>query len=98
VIGVAEDNIISTPLTPLWHRGVLGKYRKVSGTYSDIIEEGANIDKLIRRAMQDMGADLKNPAVEQLWKAHKDVYTDLGRECWAKAIYKQYFESRGINY
>jgi hypothetical protein len=91
VIGVAEDSIISTPLTPLWHRGVRGKY-------TEIIKEGANIDKLIRRAMQGMGADLKNPTVEQLWKAHKDVYTDLGRECWAKAIHKQYFESRGITY
>jgi hypothetical protein len=33
---------------------------------------------------------------EQIWRAHRDVYRSLGQEEWANAIYKAYFENRGI--
>lgn len=93
VMGITDiDEIIAVPLSQKWHRGV----RKAGA--EPLIGEGSNIKGLIDGYLRRNASSITNPTVDELWRAHKEVYIRLGREDWAKAIFTKYFQSRGITY
>jgi hypothetical protein len=83
-LGIAEEEIISVALTPKWHRNLGGM--------------GTNLDAKIMAELARMNAPAGTATVEQIWKAHRNVYERLGQPDWAHAIYDAYFSSRGIPY
>jgi hypothetical protein len=85
-------DIIAVALSPKWHQGV----RKLGA--DKIIGEGSNINALINNRLVEMGASKINPTKVQCWQAHKQVYEQLGRTDWAKAIHSKYFQPLGIEY
>lgn len=89
--GVNKNDIISVALTPLHHRGVAGV---------QVIGVGSNIDSQITTKLQNiMGSkDISNATPEQIWRAHRDVYTSLGQTTWAEAVYNTYVRPMGIKY
>lgn len=93
--GISDANdIISVPLTLRWHRGVGAK----------TIGQGMNIDSKINGELKKITgsatvkAAKRTASAEQIWQAHRNVYTKMGQEDWAKAIYEAYVKSMGISY
>lgn len=89
--GVAQGDIISVPLSPLYHRGVNGER---------IVGAGTNIDaRITSRLKSIMGSkDISNATPEQIWQVHRDVYESIGQKTWAEAVYNTYVRPMGINY
>lgn len=42
--------------------------------------------------------DISNATPEQIWRAHRDVYTSLGQTTWAEAVNNTYVRPMGIKY
>ena len=84
LVGVSKDDIISAAATPQWHRNLRGM--------------GDNLDALITRRLKQMGTSPSKASLEDVWEAHRYVYTQTGHYDWAEAIYRAYFEPLGVLY
>jgi hypothetical protein len=83
-LGLREGQIIAFPLNPKLHINKGG--------------EGINIFDLIKKRIESFGANVGNATPEQIWRAHRDVYNDIGHPEWAEAVYTAYFKSLGITH
>ena len=84
LLGISQSEIISVPLTPKWHRNVGGF--------------GDNLDNLISKELGKFGATPASATVDQVWKAHRNVYARAGYIDWAEAIYEAYFRPKGVQF
>jgi hypothetical protein len=59
---------------------------------------GNNLDAAIMTELRRSGATPGTATLDQVWSAHRNVYHRLGREDWARAVHRAYFEGKGITY
>jgi subtilisin family serine protease/peptidoglycan hydrolase-like protein with peptidoglycan-binding domain len=86
IFGVAQNDIISVALTPTWHRNVK--------------RMGKNLDNLITTELKTIltNSGKTTAGVQEIWKAHRNVYESIGQPDWAMAIYEQYVKKFGVSY
>ncbi len=90
-IGTAEEDIIAVALTPISHYN--------QGSVRVALGGNVNIHQRIMSRLSEYGVTVPtNASVEQIWKAHRSVYDDIGHPEWAEAIYEAYFKSKGISF
>jgi hypothetical protein len=90
-MGVKQEEIISIPLTPGWHRNL-------DNPLPTVRNRGVNIDREILTEVRKSAPSVSEATPAQIWDAHRYVYTRIGREDWAKAVYDTYFRPLGVPY
>ena len=79
-----EDDIIAVALTPSQHRNVG--------------QMGINIDARIMERLRQLGTTAEAASLEQIWKAHRGIYDEIGHPEWAEALHRAYFDGKGVSF
>lgn len=100
LIGVAEDDIISAPVLPRYHvarNGVVKSKGVPFGVPYGIIDTNYDVE-ISNYLTQRLGVMPENASLQQVWKAHRDIYLRHDQVDWANAIYELYVKPKGISF